>query len=58
MPKFYSSGEILKVLQKYNFYFVSQKGSHIKYRKDGDPTLTVIIPRTENKYLQELFNLL
>ncbi len=44
MPKLYSSSEILKVLQKHGFSFVSQNGSHIKYRKAGNPTLTVIIP--------------
>jgi predicted RNA binding protein YcfA (HicA-like mRNA interferase family) len=31
-------------LLKHGFVFVSQKGSHIKYRKTGVPTLTVIVP--------------
>ena len=44
MPKFYSSKHIKKVLQLKDFIFVSQKGSHIKLRKYGNPTLTVIIP--------------
>ncbi|MDB5246425.1 MAG: YcfA family protein [Segetibacter sp.] len=44
MPKLYSSDEILKVLQRHGFAFVSQNGSHIKYRKTGNPTLTVIVP--------------
>ena len=44
MPKLYSSNDILKVLLKHGFQFASQKGSHIKYRKAGNPTLTVIIP--------------
>ena len=44
MPKLYASIEILKVLRQHDFYFVSQRGSHIKYRKRGNPTLTVIIP--------------
>ncbi len=44
MPKLYSSSEILKVLQKHGFYYVSRNGSHIKYRKAGAPTLTVIVP--------------
>lgn len=44
MPKLYSSASILKVLQTNGFIYVSQKGSHIKYRKYGSPTLTVIIP--------------
>ncbi len=29
-----SAGEVIKVLEKKNFYFVSQKGSHIKLKKD------------------------
>ncbi|MEP7081119.1 MAG: type II toxin-antitoxin system HicA family toxin [Ginsengibacter sp.] len=44
MSKLYSSTDILKVLYRNGFVFVSQKGSHVKYRKTGDPTLTVIIP--------------
>ncbi len=44
MPKLYSSNEIIKVLRKRGFVFVSQKGSHVKFRKIGNPTLTVIIP--------------
>jgi predicted RNA binding protein YcfA (HicA-like mRNA interferase family) len=44
MPKLYSSADILRVLISHGFHFVSQKGSHIKYRKTGNPTLTVIIP--------------
>lgn len=44
MPKLYSSAEIIKVLQKRGFIYISQKGSHAKFRKTGSPTLTVIIP--------------
>lgn len=44
MPKFYSSKHIIKVLLKKNFIFVTQKGSHIKLRKNGNPTITVIVP--------------
>lgn len=44
MPKLYSSSKIVKALEKKGFIFVSQKGSHAKYRKKGKPTLTVIIP--------------
>ena len=44
MPKLYSSKYIVKILQKNDFIFVSQRGSHIKYRKIGKPTLTVIVP--------------
>lgn len=44
MPKLYSSRHIINVLKKHSFEYISQKGSHIKYRKYGQPTLTVIIP--------------
>ena len=44
MPKLYSSKDIIKVLGKKGFVFVSQKGSHVKLRKTGSPTLTVIVP--------------
>lgn len=44
MPKLYSSLEIIKVLQKKGFIYISQKGSHVKLRKTGNPTLTVIVP--------------
>lgn len=44
MPKLYSSREIIKVLQAKGFIYISQKGSHVKFRKFGSPTLTVIIP--------------
>ena len=56
MPKLYSSDEILKVLAIHNFYFVSQKGSHIKYRKDGNPTLTVIVPANRKQMPTGTFN--
>ena len=36
--------DIIKALQKAGFYKVSQKGSHSKYRKDGNPTKTAIVP--------------
>ena len=44
MPKLYSSFHVLKVLLAHGFVFVSQKGSHIKVRKQGNPVLTVIVP--------------
>jgi len=49
MPKLYSSVHILKVLGKHNFIFISQKGSHIKLRKNGEPTLTVIVPANKKE---------
>jgi len=44
MPKLYSSNQIIKVLQSKDFVYVSQKGSHVKFRKSSQPVLTVIIP--------------
>lgn len=44
MPKLYSSEQIVRTLEREGFVFVSQRGSHVKYRKTGSPTLTVIIP--------------
>ena len=44
MPKLYSSDYIIKILRKKGFIFVSQRGSHIKFRKFGKSVLTVIIP--------------
>ncbi|GAB3942698.1 type II toxin-antitoxin system HicA family toxin [Spirosoma harenae] len=44
MPKLYSSAHIIAVLLQNGFLFVSQKGSHAKYRKVGNPTRTAIIP--------------
>ena len=40
---------IIKVLKKKGFFFVSQTGSHTKYRKSGNPTLNVIIPIHEKE---------
>jgi predicted RNA binding protein YcfA (HicA-like mRNA interferase family) len=39
-----SPEKIIKALIKLGFYKVSQKGSHVKYRKDGEPNRIVIIP--------------
>ena len=44
MAKLFSSDYIVKVLLRFGFLFISQKGSHAKYRKIGNPTLTVIVP--------------
>jgi len=42
MPELYSTDQIIRVLLQHGFVFVSQKGSHKKYRKEGNPTLTAI----------------
>lgn len=44
MPKPYPLKLIIQVLKSKDFFFVSQKGSHVKYRKKGKPGFTVIIP--------------
>ncbi len=49
MPKLYSSSHIVRVLQKNGFMRVSQKGSHVKYRKHGDSVLTVIVPSSKRE---------
>ena len=55
MPKLYSSNNIIKILQKKGFVCISQKGSHVKYRKDGKPTLTTIIPAARRQIPQGTF---
>ena len=44
MPKLYSSNRIIKVLWNKGFIYISQKGSHMKFRKSGEVILTVIVP--------------
>lgn len=45
MPKLYSSRQITQTLSKHHFDFVSQRGSHAKFRKqEGAKILTVIVP--------------
>ena len=43
MPRPIPLKKILKVLQKKGFFFISQKGSHVKFRKTGKITRTVIV---------------
>lgn len=49
MPKLLPSKIIIKVLEQDGFVFISQKGSHIKYRKHGSSVLTVIIPANKKE---------
>lgn len=45
MPKLYSSHDIVKVLESMGFVFVSQRGSHGKYRRKAMTVIhTVIVP--------------
>jgi predicted RNA binding protein YcfA (HicA-like mRNA interferase family) len=44
VPRLYSSAEVIAGLERAGFIFVSQRGSHVKYRKTVSPVLTVIVP--------------
>ena len=44
MAKLYSSKFIIKVLLNRGFIYISQKGSHAKFRKNSHIILTVIVP--------------
>lgn len=43
MPRPIKLKTIIRVLQEKGFFFVSQKGSHAKFRKEGSPMRTVIV---------------
>ena len=49
MPKPVPLKLVLKVLKEKGFFFVTQKGSHAKYRKPGDPTRNVTIKVTKKE---------
>jgi len=55
MPKPHSSDEIIKTLTRNGFMRVAQKGSHMKFRKDGDQVLTVIVPANRKEIPQGTF---
>lgn len=40
---------VIKVLRLKGFIFVSQSGSHAKYRKVGNPTRTVIVKMSKKE---------
>jgi predicted RNA binding protein YcfA (HicA-like mRNA interferase family) len=45
VPELYSSQQIIKTLEREGFAFVSQRGSHVKYRRtEANVILTVIVP--------------
>jgi predicted RNA binding protein YcfA (HicA-like mRNA interferase family) len=46
MPNLHSSGRIIKVLERHGFEFVSQRGSHKKFRK-GANVVIVSDPKKE-----------
>ena len=44
MPKLFSSRHLVNILIANGFVFVSQKGSHGKFKKSGKASFTVIVP--------------
>jgi predicted RNA binding protein YcfA (HicA-like mRNA interferase family) len=44
VPRLYSSRQVVAALEREGFIFVSQRGSHAKYRKAGSSVKTVIVP--------------
>jgi predicted RNA binding protein YcfA (HicA-like mRNA interferase family) len=56
MPKLYSSRKVVAVLEKNGFVFVSQKGSHAKYRKiTGSRVLTTIVSMAQREIFYGTF---
>ncbi|MBU1684107.1 MAG: type II toxin-antitoxin system HicA family toxin [Patescibacteria group bacterium] len=49
MPRPIKFKLVIKILENQGFFFVSQTGSHAKFRKLGDPTLNVIVPIYEKE---------
>ena len=50
MSKLYSSEEITGILQKEGFLYISQRGSHAKFRKVAQgKTHTVIVPANKKE---------
>jgi predicted RNA binding protein YcfA (HicA-like mRNA interferase family) len=47
MPKRLSSTEVIRVLESHGFVFVSQKGSHTKYRNTTGRSTIVPHPKKE-----------
>ena len=47
MPKRLGSGDVIRVLQAHGFVFVSQRGSHTKYRRVNGHTAIVPYPKKE-----------
>jgi predicted RNA binding protein YcfA (HicA-like mRNA interferase family) len=49
MPRPIPLKNVIKVLNKQGFFFVSQKGSHAKFRKLGEPVRTVIVKMSKKE---------
>ena len=44
MPERWSSREIEKVLRRHGFVLVVQRGSHMQFKREGEPTRKVTLP--------------
>lgn len=49
MPKLLSSRQIVNIIKRKGFVFISQNGSHMKFRKYGNKNLTVIVPANKKE---------
>jgi len=49
MPRPIKLKLVIKVLEEMGFFFVTQKGSHAKYRKLGDPVRNVTIKTSKKE---------
>ena len=49
MPKPIQLNLVLKVLRKKGFIFISQKGSHVKFRKSNKAMRTVIVKTSKKE---------
>ncbi|MBU1092052.1 type II toxin-antitoxin system HicA family toxin [Patescibacteria group bacterium] len=49
MPRPISLRLVVRTLENNNFFFISQTGSHAKYRKHGNSTTNVIVPIHEKE---------
>ncbi len=49
MPKPVLLSLILRVLNQKDFFFVRQKGSHARFRKNGNPTKNVTIKMSKKE---------
>jgi predicted RNA binding protein YcfA (HicA-like mRNA interferase family) len=49
MPKPIVLKRVIKTLRENGFFFVSQNGSHAKFRKIGNPTKTVIVKMSKKE---------
>jgi len=49
MPRPIALKRVIKVLREEGFFFVSQSGSHAKFRKIGNPTKTVIVKTSKKE---------